>query len=409
MLKFSKKVAIAASIIIVVVLIGASTFYAGFKLGEQRPKNLIITGVSNLQPEQQVTIDFSVFWEAWSKLKNEHVKGEEIGDQKFLYGAISGITDSFGDPNTIFLEPEDSKKFEEDVTGAFGGIGAEIGIRNDQLVIIAPLEKSPAEKAGLRAGDKILEVDGDSTAGININDAVKKIRGEIGTEVVLTILRDGEDVSKKVTIVRANIIVPTLELEILDDNIVLLQLFSFNQNAPVLFYRAALTTLLGNARGMVLDLRNNPGGFLEVANNLAGWFLEKGDIIVTERFRNGDEIIFRANGNSALKGLPLVILINKGSASASEILAGALRDHYGVKLVGEQSFGKGTVQELFSLKDDSRLKVTVANWLLPGGDTIEENGLKPDVEVKLTEEDIDAGKDPQLEKALEILKEEIGS
>lgn len=393
--------------ILALAIVGAGAFYVGLRQGEKNPQSIVIKGVSDLEPEQQISTDFSLFWEAWQKLKDNHVKGAEIKDQDFLYGAIAGITGALKDPNTVFFPPEDSKKFEEDVVGNFGGIGAEIGVRNEQLIVVAPIEGSPAEQAGLRAGDKILAINNDAASKMDVNEAVKKIRGEIGTKVTLTILRNGETKPREITIVRGKIEVPTLKLNVLNDNIVQVQLFSFNQNAPFLFYRAALTALLGNASGMVLDLRNNPGGFLEIAVNLAGWFLDRGDVVTIEKFRSGDENVFRANGNGALQKMPLVILINRGSASASEILAGALRDHNGTKLIGEKSFGKGTVQELFELKDSSKLKITVASWLLPKGGTIEEDGLVPDVEVKITEEDINAEKDPQLEKAVEILKEEI--
>lgn len=402
-----KLIFLAVVLAIAVAAVTGGSFYFGFQLGEKHPKTIIVKGVTGLGPDEEIAVDFSVFWEAWEKLKDKHIKGAEIKNQDLLYGAIGGLADSFGDPNTTFMEPEDSKKFEEDVSGNFGGIGAEIGFKNGQLIIVAPLEDSPAEKAGLRAGDKILAVDGDSTAGIDLMDAVKKIRGEIGTEVVLTILGEEKEKSKDVSIIRDNIVVPTLKWEFKDNDMVHLQLYSFNENAPYLFYKAALNILLRGVSGVVLDLRNNPGGLLDVALNLAGWFLDRGDAVITEKFRSGEELVFRANGTAAFKGIPLVILVNKGSASASEILAGSLRDHYGIKLIGERTFGKGTVQELFSLKDASKLKITIANWLLPGGQTIEDNGLEPDIEVKVTEEDIEAGKDPQLEKALEVLWEEI--
>ncbi len=410
----SKKKIIVLSVILAIAVAVAtgSGFYAGFKTGEKYPQTLIIKGVTNLGPDEEIAIDFSPFWEAWQKLKDKHIKGAEMKNQDMLYGAISGLADSFGDPNTSFLKPEDSKKFEEDVGGSFGGIGAEIGLKKEQLIVVAPLEGSPAEKAGLRAGDKILAINGESTAGLSVDEAVKKIRGEIGTEVTLTILRENEEKSKDITIIRQLIEIPTLKLEIREDaenKIAYLQLHSFNENAPFLFYKAALIMLYRDVDGIVLDLRNNPGGFLDVSINLAGWFLERGKVVITEKFRNGDDQVFRANGASALKDLPLIILINKGSASASEILAGSLRDHREIKLVGEQSFGKGTVQELFNLKDKSTIKITIANWLLPNGQTIEENGLTPDVEVKLTEKDIETKKDPQLEKALEILQQEINN
>jgi carboxyl-terminal processing protease len=341
-------------------------------------------------------------------LKSEHLKGAEAKDQDLLYGAIRGLTNSLGDSHTIFLPPEDSKKFEEDVTGNFGGIGAEIGVRNDQLVIIAPLKGNPAEKVGLKAGDKILAIDGKSTQGLDVNEAVKKIRGEIGTEVSLTIFRDGWDQTRDFKIVRANIQVPTMDWEPITrgtKQIAHLKLYSFNQNAPFLFYKTILAAFFGKTDAIVLDLRNNPGGFLEVAVNLAGWFLDKGSVVVSEKFRSGEELVFRANGNGALKEVPTVILVNKGSASASEILAGALRDHLGVKLVGNQTFGKGTVQELRPLSDNSKIKLTIANWVLPAGGIIDDEGLKPDYEVEIKEEE--TATDPQLEKAIEVLLEQI--
>ena len=187
-----------------------------------------------------------------------------------------------------------------------------------------------------------------------------------------------------------------------------ISLHSFNQNAPVGFYKEALKVLLGKADGIVLDLRDNPGGFLEIAINLSGWFLNKGDVVATEKFRNGQEIVFRANGNSALKNIPTVILVNKGSASASEILAGALRAKRGIKLIGAQTFGKGTVQELRSLSDGSKIKLTIANWVLPDGTIIDEKGLQPDYKADLTDKDMENKKDPQLDKAVEVLLEEIG-
>ncbi len=408
----AKKIVSYTIAALAVVILAAGAFYFGYQRGLSEPKVVRIENISNLE-EGELATDFGVFWEAWNVLKNEHLKGAEAVDQDLVYGAIKGLTNSLGDPNTVFLPPEDSKKFEEDVSGNFGGIGAEIGIRDDQLVIIAPLKDNPAEKAGLLAGDKILAVDGESTQGIDVNEAVKRIRGEIGTEVTLTIFRDGWDRTRDFKIARDNIQVPTLEWELLaedDKEIAYVRLFSFNQNAPFLFYKAALGILLGQADGIILDLRNNPGGFLEVAVNLSGWYLDKGDVVVSERFKDGEGAVFRANGSGALKTVPTVILVNQGSASASEILAGALRAQLGTKLVGTNTFGKGTVQELRPLSDNSKIKLTIANWVLPDGSIIDEEGLKPDFEVEISPEDLEGDDplDPQLEKAKEILLNEIG-
>lgn len=401
-IKKSALVFVSGALAAVLLLGGA--FYGGYRIGQQDPHVITVKKLTNIDDEE-INVDFGVFWQVWEKLKESHVDGDKTADKDMVYGAVAGLVNSFKDPHTIFLPPSDAKKFEEDVSGSFGGIGAEIGIRDDQLVIIAPLKGSPAEKAGLQPKDKILEIDDTSTFGLNVNETVKLIRGEIGTEVTLKILRNSWEEPKEFKIVREEIRVPTLDWDIKDENILHLKFYAFNENAIPLFYNAVVGGVLGGAEGMVLDMRNNPGGFLEVAVNLAGWFVPRGSIVVTEAFRSGENTVFRANGNEALKNFPVVVLVNAGSASASEILAGALRDLRGVKIVGEKTFGKGTVQELQRLKDGSSLKITIAKWLLPSGGVIEKNGLLPDFEVKVSEQDKEA--DPQLEKAIEVLKTEI--
>ncbi len=388
------------------VLVLSGSLYVGYRLGQQDPRVITVKNITNVD-DPEVKADFGVFWQAWEKLKDYHIDGGKVTDKDLVYGAVSGLVGALKDPHTIFFPPPDAKKFEEDVSGSFGGIGAEIGVRDDQLVIIAPLKDSPAEKAGLMAKDKIIKVNDDFTDGLNVNDAVKKIRGEIGTKVVLTILRNGWEKTREFSIVRQEIKVPTLDWGVKDDKILHVKLYAFNENAPLLFYRAVLDGAVKGAKGMVLDLRNNPGGFLEVAVNISGWFFPRGTVVVTEEFRSGQNTEFKTSGNAALKDFPVVLLVNGGSASASEILAGALRDLRGIKIIGEKTFGKGTVQELQNLKDGSSLKITVARWLTPSGHAIDKNGLMPDYEVKLKEEDVKAGNDPQLEKAFEILKAEI--
>ena len=411
-----------------IILVGIAAFYFGYENGRNYPKIITVENICNIENNQSTQANFGIFWEAWDMLKKEHLKGAQAVDKDLVYGAIDGLVNSLGDPNTVFFPPEDSKKFEEDVNGSFGGIGAEIGTKNNQLVVIAPLEGTPAEKAGLKAGDKILAIDGKSAEKLDVNEAVKKIRGEVGKEVILLILRETWTAPKEIKITRAVIEIPTLKwnyiakdskgiageeskaiIEKSGKKIAHLQLYSFNQNAPVVFYKAALMILFGNIDGIILDLRNNPGGYLEIANNLAGWFLDKGDIIVKEKFRNGTEDVFRANGNSALKKIPTVILVNKGSASASEILAGALRAHLKTKLIGTNTFGKGTVQELKSLSDNSKIKLTIANWELPDGSIISEEGIKPDIEINISEEDVKNNHDTQLEKGIEVLISEMQS
>ncbi len=381
------------------------TAYIGFLYGREYPKNLVVKGVSNIGNDPKVAADFSAFWQEWKLLKDEHIKGGELKEQSMIYGAMEGLAKSLDDPHTIFFPPVESKKFEEDVRGNFGGIGAEIGIKNDQLVIIAPLKDSPAEKAGLRAGDKIIKVNDKFSLDMKVGDAVTLIRGEIGTKVTLNILRNGWEKPKDFVITRGEIIVPTIDYKMLEGSIAYVRLKSFNENAPGAFYDAMKELLGKGINGVILDLRDDPGGFLEVAVDIAGWFMEPGSTVAIQEFRDQSQNrIFRTSGRALLKPVPTVVLVNQGSASASEILAGALRDNLGVKLVGEKTFGKGTVQELRRLLDGSSLKITISHWKLPKGDLIDKVGIVPDYEVKLTDEDIKAEKDTQLLKAQEVIK-----
>lgn len=391
--------------IFVAVLIIVGIFYGGFRFGEARKSPVFINGENQLPKA-----DFTLFWDVLNMLKRKYVGVSDINDEKFLYGAIKGLVGALDDPYSNYFEPEDAAKFNQDISGSFGGIGAEIGIRSDQLIVVAPLKGNPAEAVGLKAGDKILKVNDTFTNGLTVDKAVKLIRGEPGTQVRLLIMRNGWEEAKEFKITRAEIVVPTLDSEIKDldgKRVAYIQLYNFNANAPELFYKAAFDVLFKGLDGIVLDLRNNPGGFLEVATNIASWFLERGEVVVKEQFSLGSFKDLRANGNGALKNIPLVLLVNGGSASASEILVGALRDLRGTKIVGEKTFGKGTVQEVESLKDGSSLKISVAEWLTPKGNKINKVGITPDFEVKLTDEDTENKKDPQFDKALEILKEEI--
>ena len=352
-------------------------------------------------------LDFSLFWETWRVIERKFVDKASINVQDMVYGAISGMVNSLGDPYTVFMEPDDTKRFIEDVKGSFEGVGMEVGIRNNQLTVIAPLEGTPAQKAGLRAGDAIVKVDGELTSDMTVDEAVNRIRGARGTEVVLTIFRKDWEEEREVKIVRGVIEVPSLKWELLaDDNIAYLHLYHFTEKAAYDFRKAAIEILESPANKVVLDLRNNPGGYLEVAQDIAGWFLKSGEVVVIEDFGEGKEQkLYKAEGNGLLGSYSLVVIINEGSASGSEILAGALRDNLGVKLIGESSFGKGSVQELEKLKGGSSLKITIAKWLTPKGELITDKGLEPDVKVEITEEDVAAEKDPQLDKAIEIIKE----
>lgn len=395
-----------AALLLVAVSVGAG-FYLGFGYGTRQPKNIVVQGVANINPNKNPDADFGIFWQAWQKLKEEHLKSAELKDQDLVYGAIRGLVNSLSDPYTEFFSPQDSKKFNEDIQGKFGGVGMEIGKRDDQLVVVAPLKNTPAERAGLRSGDKIFQINDDDTTGLDVTAAVNKIRGDVGTVVKLQIFRSGWDKAREFSITREIIQVPTLDFEMKGD-IAYIQLHGFNDNADTLFYNAIVKAANANAHGIVLDLRNDPGGYLEVAVDLAGWFVPQNKLVVTEAYAdNRKPEVFYAKGNQALLKVPTVVIVNGGSASASEILAGALRDIRGIKLVGEKSFGKGTVQQIFNLKDKSTIKITVAHWVLPSGKIIDKNGLEPDIKAALTEDDVKAKRDPQLDAALKEVKEEI--
>ena len=397
-----------SSFLIVVLLAGV--FYGGFWFGKgSKPSVERVQGIFNKESGKPADVDFSLFWDSWAKIQEKYVNRANLNYQEMVYGAISGMIKSLNDPYSVFMPPPEAKKFSEDVKGSFEGIGAEIGIRGGVLTIVAPLEASPAQKAGLLAGDKILKIDDAITSDLALDEAVSKIRGAKGTQVTLTIVRDSWKESKEIKITRDTIKVPILKYEIKTiepegKKIAYVQLYQFTENASQEF-RKTVDQILGSpAQGIILDLRNNPGGYLEVAVDIASWFLGQGELVVSEDYGNGKKNENKSYGYNKLGQYPLVVLINQGSASASEILAGALRDDRGIKLVGEKSFGKGSVQELEDLKGGSSLKMTVAKWLTPSGHSIMDEGLEPDVKVEQTADDIEAGRDPQLDKAMEMMK-----
>lgn len=406
--RISRRVLFYVSIGILAVALAFSGFYVGYKRGVVAGTNVVVTGVVNGDSKVK-DADFNLFWEAWQKLRENHIDSDSVSNQDLIYGAIQGLAGSFGDPHTAFFPPIEAKKFEQDVAGNFGGIGAEIGFdANGALSVIAPLKNSPAERAGIRTGDFISAIDSHDTLGMSVDEAVSYIRGTIGTAVVLSLYREGWAQPRDIRIARENIEVPTLDISFKEDgSVAYIQLYSFNENAFPAFSKAARDAVDKGVKGVILDLRNNPGGYLDVAIRLAGLFIENGKTVVSERFKDGTSEPFVAEGTGLLKNLPLVILINGGSASASEILAGALRDVRGVKLVGEKSYGKGTVQEIKHLSDASTIKITIARWVMPAGGILDKVGLEPDYVVELTDEDIKTKKDVQLQKALEVLKAQM--
>lgn len=380
-------------------------FAAGFSVGKTQAVIVPIEGVSNLEAIKPSDVDFSLFWDAWSRIQEKSAQSGALNPRDMVYGAIQGMVDSLGDPYTVFFDPEDTKKFLEDVGGSFEGVGMEIGIKNDQLQVVSPIEGTPAQKAGLRAGDAIVQIDEIATQGLSIEEAVSRIRGPKGTTVNLSIFRKGWDKAKDISIQREVIQVPSLKLEMKEGGVAYVRIYQFSEKAGRDFSDAALEMQKAKASRIVLDLRGNPGGYLEIAQEIAGWFLKRGQVVVIEDFTaSGKKEEYKAQGNEAFVSTPMVILIDEGSASASEILAGALKDNRNIQLVGKKSFGKGSVQELENLKDGSSLKITVANWLTPAGYLLSKKGLDADVVVEITDKDREEGKDPQLEKAIEIVR-----
>jgi carboxyl-terminal processing protease len=376
-----------------------------------------LTGFAAQQPEG---LDLAPLWKTWYVLNERFVAASttaRVDDQEKVWGMVQGLAASYGDPYTTFFPPEENKKFEEEISGNFEGVGMEIDIKDGVLTVVAPLKESPAEKAGVHAGDQVLAIDGKPSDGLTVEAAIKRIRGPKGTTVKLSILRGGE--SLEIDVVRDVIQIPTIKTkgvakgggvveeagELRDDGIFVIQLYNFAANSVFDFRQALRTFIDSGSNKLILDLRGNPGGYLEAAVDMASWFLPAGTVIVSEDFgTKKEEHSYRSKGyNVFAKDLKMVILINRGSASASEILAGALQEHGVATLIGERSYGKGSVQELIPITSDTSLKVTIARWLTPKGNTISETGITPDIEVKITKEDLEKQRDPQFDKAVEIL------
>jgi len=399
-------------LIIGVFVLFAAIYAGGFYAGQAKSKNTLFTqrplayseDAKNANQLENAAdkLDFNLYWEVWDNIKTNFVDKNKIKDQDLLYGSLRGLAAATDDPYTVFMDPKEAKEFADDLAGTFEGIGAEVGMRSDITTIIAPLDGTPAQKAGLRAGDKIYAVDNVSTLGLTVNEVVKKIRGPKDTKVTLTIIR-GKDKPRDIIVTRSLIIVKSVKTEMRSDGIFVIRVSNFNDDTSGLFKEAVNTVLVKNPKGIILDLRNNPGGYLETSIEMASEWIEEGPI-VAEQLNNNRRNEYPANGRARLKNFPTVVLVNGGSASASEIVAGALRDYKKATIVGETTYGKGSVQTIRDLSDGSSLKITIAKWLTPAGDFINDKGIDPNIEVKLTQTDIDKNLDPQFNKALEILK-----
>lgn len=363
-----------------------------------------LIGKDSLPPQQIEDVDFAAFWEIWSLVKERYVDGP-VSDIDLFHGAISGMVASLGDPYSVFLDPELAQQFNQELEGKFEGIGAEIALKKSQLTVVAPLADTPADRAGLKPGDKILAIDDIDTAGMYLGEAVGRIRGERGTEVRLLIYREGVAEPKEISILRDTIVVESVRLSFREAHgkrVTVMKLSHFNDMTDQGFNDAVREVLLESPDGLILDMRNNPGGFFETAVEVAGEWIPR-SVIVVEQFSETDSRNYTSNGNARLADVPTVVLVNMGSASASEIVAGALQDYGKAYIVGESTFGKGSVQDYMEFTDGSALKLTIARWLTPNGRSINEEGIDPDEIVELTNEDFDNDRDPQMERALEAI------
>lgn len=385
-------------------LVSGSNVSLSGKIANSATTTEIVIDKNSVPSPTAKKINFDIFWQTWDYIKNNYVDAN-VSDAKLFYGSLEGMTASLGDPYSVFLEPETSQKFQQEISGSFEGIGAEIGLKNNVVTIISPLSKSPAQKAGLKPGDSIISINGKETKEISLGEAVDLIRGPKGTNVTLVIYRKGDKDTRTFIVPRGTISIKSVEWTLTRGNIIDLELKYFNEDTLKDFRDAVNEIITKNPKGIILDIRNNPGGLLSTAIEITSFWVGGKNDIVIERGRDGTYKREKAlNNNALLRNIPTVVLINKGSASGSEILAGALQDYALAKIVGETSFGKGSVQDLMEFDDGSALKLTIAKWFTPRGREINEKGIEPDVKIELTDEDWDKGKDPQMEKALEILQ-----
>ncbi len=403
--------------IVTVITLPILTLALGWQLGVSYEQNVLREATAKLNllygrggsgtvladPESEA--DLSLLYGVWRLLLNRYIAPEELTTQKMLFGAVDGLVRAIGDPYTVFMTPSQNRDFRQALEGKLQGIGAELAFRDGQVVVVAPLKGSPAQTAGVLPEDIIIEVDGIDITGENLNQVVQRIRGKKGTTVTIKIVREGSFNPLTLSIVRDNITIPSVESRLIESgsgSVAYIALNQFGDNS-IDELRVALQGFMEQSpKGLIVDVRFNGGGYLESAVELTSLFLRQGMIVSVER-REGEPEPHYAYGRPLAPDLPLVVLINQGSASASEIVAGALKDHKRATIIGMKSFGKGTVQEVIDLPGGSSLRVTTAHWLTPGGKNLGKEGVHPDIVVDRTAEDLQAERDPQLDAALEWL------
>ena len=395
------------------LILATSAFFSGVHIGSFTNPNYqsasLFSFFSN-PPATSATdkADLSEFWKVWDLMDEKFAIASSsvpLSSEEKVRGAIAGLVQAFNDPYTTYLPPNEASYFSEDISGNFSGVGMEVGMRNSMITIISPLPGTPAEKSGLLAGDIIVAINGTSTEGFGVDTAVRLIRGEEGTVVTLSILREGEHELKKIEVTRAKIEIPTVKTEKRGD-IFIITLYSFNAISEAKMQTALREYVNNGAKKLVLDMRGNPGGFLQSAVAIASYIMPAGEVVLRENFGDSrDEQIYRSKGKIVKRFVTdeIVVLIDGGSASAAEILAGALGQHGYATIIGQNSFGKGSVQELVDLESGAALKVTIARWLTPDGTSISNGGIAPDISVERTSEQRLANEDPQLQTAIDFL------
>ncbi len=390
--------------ILFLVIFALLFYFLGYVVGH---KNLVFEQhykpvIANKELVKPRSVDFGIFWEAWNKVMDNYVGNAD--PQKMVYGAVKGMVEGLGDPYSAFMEPGTTKTFLEDLSGEISGIGAELDLKDGKLLIVAPLADSPAEKAGLKPQDQITKINDEATVNMTLEEAISKIRGKAGTKVKLTINRSGFNEPQVFEITREKIQIKSVKWEMKPDNIAYIQINQFGDDTTDLMKQAAQEIKTKNPKAIILDLRSNPGGYLDSAIDVSSLFIPKGSVVVKEKDKDSHITEEKTTLEPILKDYKVIVLINGGSASASEIVAGALQDSGRATLVGEKTFGKGSVQNLEDLSGGATLRITTAKWLTPKDRTIDGVGLEPDIKVDLSDEDAQAGRDPQLDKALELLK-----
>ncbi|MBU1118924.1 S41 family peptidase [Patescibacteria group bacterium] len=398
-----------------VILFVLVSFLAGLFYGRS---NSVAQNVEEQQAETNVKhkytdrvdeVDFDLFWELWDLISKKHINGT-VDYQKLYYGAIKGMVDSLEDPYTVFMDPEETKEFRDEVlNGHFDGIGAELTVRDKMLTIVSVLRDTPAENAGVREDDIVLKIDDQDVSKMSLYEAVKNIRGKKGETVTLTIVREGEEEALEIPIVRDTIQVDSVDSRIIETEegktVLYIEISTFSETTSEEFSEAVKVNLSKNPDAIILDMRNNTGGLLDEAVTVSGEFFDKGSVVAIEEFSDGRKEEYKTLQSPRLDTIPVYVLVNDNSASAAEIVAGALRDNSGSLLIGKQTFGKGTVQELINTSGDSSLRISVAKWLTPKGIDINKEGLAVDVDIDRTREEYEQELDPQLDKAIELINE----